>query len=384
MKPTEWQDVFPEVSDIFHERVVSTLNSQTQTIAYTSKERFKIMKKKTLIVAAAIVAMIGTISVGAYTLLNNWNPKMAEIFQADELMQEKLVNDGMSQAVNLSATDNGVTMDILQTLADENMVYILLRFSSENEKLLDTENFENLWDTIKIEGYDSPYEFYYDRKEATPENVLTFGSMCSNMVSDSKETITDENGNTIHQFYYAIRIHNSFKQDYNGREITLSFRNLGAYEGKAGDFYPIIKGSWEIAWILEYQDHTKVFELNKSVEVNGIDVIVKSLELSPFMINVVIDSDSAKALHDNALENHPKLATAEYSDIINILSYTNFYPILDNGEVFVAMGGGSSGGTGDFSSKRIFDNGILHVERVVGIKADCPMFPEYSFEFCFD
>ncbi|MCL1902798.1 MAG: DUF4179 domain-containing protein [Oscillospiraceae bacterium] len=409
MKNQRWDDIFPEVSDTFHERVINTLASQNATQQKNIKKgNFKIMKAKTVIAAAAIIAIIGTLSVGAYTIINNRSPKLAEIFEADEQMQEKLADDGMLQEVNLSATDNGVTMDVLQTLADENMVYIMLKFSSENPQLLDCENFDNLWEHIKIEGYynyEELLKFGYDKRvDLLPDNVF-MSSVSSNIVHDSYETITDENGNTIYQFYHAIIIHNDSRQDYNGREITLSFEDLGACMSKAADFETLIAGRWVASWVLEYQDHTKTFDKGYHVDVNDVDVFVKSVEISPLSINIEIDGESSKTLHKNFTESDTIVIMPEGESIALgksmtlgefvesegfegfdiILSYMHFIPILDNGEVFTyedisSMGTTQMFGDVDFISKRILKT-ILPVERVVGIRAECPLFPEYSFEF---
>ncbi|MCL1789209.1 MAG: DUF4179 domain-containing protein [Oscillospiraceae bacterium] len=390
MKPQKWDDIFPEVSEQFHQRVINTLELQNAVQNHTTKKgTFKIMKAKTIIAAAAIVALIGTISVGAYTLVNNRNSKMAEIFEADEQVQEQLVNDGMLHEVNLTATDNGVTMDVLQTLADENMVYILLKLSSENPQLLECENFGNTWQALKIEGfltYDELLNFDFDKRvDELPYNYMS-SSIDPNIVPDSKEAITDENGNTIYQFYYAIAIHNDTRQDYNGREITLSFENLGACMSKAADYETLIEGSWGVSWVLEYQDHTRTFDLGYPVDVNGVDVFVKSVELSPLAINIEIDAESSKALHEHFKQNDA-ITKPEYLEDDIILSFMHFLPILDDGEVFTyedisAMGTLQMFGDVDFISKRILKT-ILPVERVVGIRAECPLFPEYSFEFFF-
>ena len=392
----EWENLFPKVPDVFHERTLNTLNTLNSRLKTTNrKERKMFMKSKTVIAIAAIIAMIGTISVGAFTLISNRNSKIAELFRADEPMQEKLVHDGILRDVNLSASDGGVTMDVLQTLADENMVYILLKLSSENPRLLECENFVNVWDALQIEGYRNSFELELDedgRKLPTPDDVFAPGGASLNILYDSRETITDENGKNIHQVYYAVEIHNSEKQDYNGRVITLSFSGLGAFEGKAGDFYTIIEGNWEVSWILEYGDNTRVFELNESIDVNGVEVIVKTVEVSPFSLNIVIDGDSARALQKNATENYDLTyeltdghgnVEGYYED--NIFWLMNFLPVLDNGEVFSgedigAGGGGHNDGIGDFFSNYTLTK-ALDLDSLVGIRAYCHSFPEYSFEF---
>ena len=386
--------VFPEVSELFHDRAMAVIDSQfpAATKHTQTNERVVIMRFKALIIAAA-VTLVGTISVGAYSLLsgrntdNSFNPKMAEILNVDEEMQERLTNDGMSKAVNLSATDNGVTMDVLQTIADENMVYILLKFSSENKTLLECENFDNVWEAIKIEGYLSYYELadFDKRIELLPENVFT-GSLSPNMIYDSRETVIDENGKEIHQVYYAISIHNNDKQDFNGREITLSFKDFGACMSKAADFEVLIKGTWEVSWVLEYADHTRLYELNQVVDVNGVGVLVKSVEISPLALNVVIDGDSANALQKFASANLDLFYEArdDYGNTElfeeKLLHLFSFMPVLDDGELFDSLGGMLlSGGTDDWLSKKTFGE-VLDLDRVVAIRAICTTYPEYNFE----
>ncbi|MCL1823070.1 MAG: DUF4179 domain-containing protein [Oscillospiraceae bacterium] len=379
----KWCNVFPpEVPGEFHNSVLNTL--ETQTKQPVKKERVKIMKFKTLIAAVVAVVMLGAISVGAYTLINGWNPKMAEIFDADEQTQEKLTNNGMSKVVNLSDTNNGVTLDVVQTVADANMAYILLRFSSENERLLEFEGFNDHYsisDRFHIEGYmDSltPKEKYNGERDFS--NVFV-SSMSSGIVEDSMETVIDENGKTVYQFYYGITIMNDNQQDYNNRVATVKFKDIGAYEGKLEGYYNVIEGEWEVSWLFEYQDYTKTYELNKSIDVNGVEVIVKSVEISPLALNIVIDGDSARALHQNALEVYPHLETQDFADINNILNYINFLPVYKNGEVFDDVSSmGSMGGMEEYAAKKIF-NRILDIDNVTGIYAQCISYPEYEFEF---
>ncbi|MCL2108481.1 MAG: DUF4179 domain-containing protein [Oscillospiraceae bacterium] len=310
------------------------------------------MKRKSIFAVAAAVILLGVITAGAYSVISNWNPKMAEIFRADEQTQQKIIDDGMSQVLNLSTEDNGVTMEVLQTIADGNMIYVLMKFSSENEKLLEVESFsyETNKSVVQIEGY-------------IGESLGS--SQYWGMVHDSMETVIDENGNEIHQFYFFLMIdnNNNNHQDYNGREITINLQDMGAFTSKFDGMYTVIEGNWEVSWVLEYQDHTVLLEVNQPVQFGEYVTYLESIKISPVSMTVVLSGGEL----DRITEEFPFLMTA---------------PIIDGVQLpYEAIGSGSSGWAGENFGESVYASctftRIIDVEKLTGVFL---RFPDGEFE----
>ena len=89
MNNNDWNNVFPEVPQNFHETVQCTLN--TQILNKTGRK--KVMKKRFPIVLAAVIAALGVTAAAAVYVIQ-WNDKLAERFGANEQQQSELVSAG--------------------------------------------------------------------------------------------------------------------------------------------------------------------------------------------------------------------------------------------------------------------------------------------------
>lgn len=270
MNNNDWSKVFPEVPQGFHETVQNTLNTQLPN----KTGRKRIMKKRYPFVLAAVVAALCVTAAAAYVI--QWNGKLAEQFHANEQQQSELASDGAVAPVDQTVTQNGVTVTAVQTLGDKNGVYMLFDVKApEGITLSDTNVFENT--NVDIDG----------------QHVSCSGGFMNN--NDK----TGSPSGAASERYYELRLNNTEKTDWNGKTITVDFTSLQADKGKL-NMVNVVEGNWKLSWTLSYSDKTQAFEINKTYNINGHKVLVKSIELSPLSMTLNIGGDGLKQLIDDS------------------------------------------------------------------------------------
>lgn len=270
MNNNDWSNVFPEVPQSFHETVQRTLD--TQILNKTGRK--KVMKKRFPIVLAAVIAALGVTAAAAYVI--QWNSKVAEHFGANEQQQSQLASDGAVGSVDQTVTKNGLTVTALQTLGDKNGIYVLLDVKApEGITLSDTNVFEHT--NVGIDG----------------QHVSWSGGFMNN--NDKTGSPSGE----ANERYYELRLNNAEKTDWQDKTITFDFINLQTDKGKL-DMYNVVEGNWKLSWTLSYLDKTQTFEINKTYDINGQEVLVKSVELSPLSMTLNIGGDGLKQLIDDS------------------------------------------------------------------------------------
>lgn len=272
MNHNDWDSVFPEVPQSFHEAVQQTLKEQV----LGRTERRKTMKKRFPIVLAAVIAALCVTAAAAY--VTQWNGKLAGLFDADEQQQSQLASAGAVGSVDQTVTENGLTVTALQTLGDKNGVYLLLDVQApEDIALSDSNVFERMG--VDIEGVGN--------------HVSWSGGFMSNFDKTASPNGADN------ERYFELWLNNTEQEDWNGKTITLDFKNLQADRSKL-DLYTVVEGEWTLSWTLSYTDQMQTFDLDKTYTVNGHAVTVKSVELSPLSMTLTLGGDGLKTLIDDS------------------------------------------------------------------------------------
>ena len=331
MNHNDWDSVFPEVPQSFHEAVQQTLKEQV----LGRTERRKTMKKRFPIVLAAVIAALCVTAAAAY--VTQWNGKLAELFDADEQQQSQLASAGAVGSVDQTVTENGLTVTALQTLGDKNGVYLLLDVQApEDIALSDSNVFEGMG--VDIEGVGN--------------HVSWSGGFMSNFDKTASPNGADN------ERYFELWLNNTEQEDWNGKTITLDFKNLQADRSKL-DLYTVVEGEWKLSWTLSYTDQMQTFDLDKTYTVNGHAVTVKSVELSPLSMTLTLGGDGLKTLIDDSdLNECGCLCTA-------ILT-------LRDGTTIDMNGPGSENYTDtSYVCTKSFDK-VLDVEQVTGLTLTFP------------
>ncbi|OPZ94131.1 MAG: hypothetical protein BWY74_00802 [Firmicutes bacterium ADurb.Bin419] len=266
----DWKNVYPEVPQSFHETVQRTLD--TQVINKT--ERKKVMKKRFPIALAAVITALGVTTATA-TYVIQWNSKIAERFGADEQMQSELVSAGALAPVDQTVTVNGLTVTALQTLGDKNGIYMLFDVKAPEGILLDECRFGP---KVNVEGANNRV------------------SSCSGF---KDQTGTSSTSGAANERYYELWLINGKQEDLNGKTITVEFGDLEVDNGTVKPDV-VLSGPWKLSWKLSYMDNTQTFSINKTYDVNGHNIVVNSVELSPLSLKIDLSGDGLKQLIDHS------------------------------------------------------------------------------------
>ncbi len=275
MNNNDWNNVFPEVPQSFHERVQRTLD--TQILNKTGRK--KVMKKRFFIVLAAVIAGLGVTAAAAHVI--QWDSKLAQRFGADEQQQNQLASDGAMASVGQTVTENGLTVTALQTLGDKNGVYLL--FSVKAPEGITLSDANGLDIDVDIEGVGR-----------------NFGLTCGFMINSD---LTASPSGSANERYYEVYLDNREKEEWNGKTITVDFANLTdveAYDSPTGNERVVVEGNWRLSWTLSYSEQMQTFDINKTYEVNGHEVVVKSVNLSPLTMTLELDGSGLAQLVANS------------------------------------------------------------------------------------
>lgn len=237
------------------------------------------VRKKGVAVAMAAVLCIGTVAVGASELPKVWNATVAKMFNANEKVQEKLVKEGYADIKEtkenstdvLTATNNGITVSVKQTLSDKYGLLIYLDVKSTNGLKLTQGN--RVFDGNGI---------YVDGKDV-------YGTQGAGFVENKYSTSDYE---TIYELYAA----NRDEVDITGKEIRVHLKNLVGGDKKLDDDL-LVEGDWNLHWTVKSNSATKTIQLNGSYEgkgtVKGKTVSatynLKALEISPLSFSLTYD-----------------------------------------------------------------------------------------------
>lgn len=271
MKNNKWNHDFPEVPDLVHQKVLSALaDLENQEDKKMKTIKTQTMKTRTLIIlAAALVILLGTTAVAAE--LFKWNEKATDIFVADPEQQDKLVMEQVAQESGQSVTDNGLTITAIQTIQDSNCFYALFEVTAQ--------------DTGLVIDADCGLSYKMD----FPGAQDPFGYMGWGFIDSSRQ----EPGNSRYFEIYGTKNEES-TEDLN---MNLNFTALTGPGQKAMEGEALIEGNWNFSLTVHPAKPVR-FDLNRKCQINGCEIYVESVELSPLTAKLVCSGADIKVLED--------------------------------------------------------------------------------------
>ena len=264
MKNKKWNRKFPEVPEHVHQTVLSTLAGLDER---KGKRVNRMKKGKAIILIAAAVAVLGT-TVSAAEIFK-WNRRAAEVFEADEIQQNKLVTEQIAQDTSQTVTDAGLTITAVQTIQDNNCFYALFEITAKDESIQITQ--------------DHSMSFLYDFQDGESP----FGALGWHFVDEESQTVSNSR-------YFEI-IGTKTRPGSEDLHMKIQFTSLNAPGAKAMDGEPILEGNWEFVLDLHAIEPIR-YDLNREYQIAGYPVTVKTVELTPISAKLAIDEEDARQL----------------------------------------------------------------------------------------
>ncbi len=218
--------------------------------------------KKRRILIAVLIAMFAFATTAFAAEIFQWDARFSNHFGIEDQNSAELSRGGMN--VGVSAENDGVTIEAVQTIGDGNNMYILLDVTAQEGKTIYP---------------DSGFDMIYLRVDG----ATSMGYSC-NMIDDDNE---NDNKAT---FLLAMEAN----EKINNKKVNLKFENLRHYVIADGDYTSDFAGEWELEWKLDYEDISTKYEIGKELTVNGETVDVDSISISPIALNVQISGSYLK------------------------------------------------------------------------------------------
>ncbi len=197
------------------------------------------------LIAAALCLLL---AVGSFAVARVWHEELASFFGADQKQMELL--GGAAAFPEISASANGVTVTVLQTLADSRGVYVLYEVRGPEGFRFDD---MVLWD----------HEFL-----AVPQEEGTISGFGGNKILKNE-------GNTRTAMNWYIS-----DVPLKDGKMSLYFENLCRFEEISIEWPVLIEGAWQLEWDFVYEDSSQLVCENESLG----NRTIEELRISPMSL----------------------------------------------------------------------------------------------------
>lgn len=265
MKHINWDQEFPEVPDRVHRSVLDTLSVLD---GQEVKKMKKAPRKRWIVLAAALVALVGTTAAAAG--LFQWNERAEEVFQSDEETQKELTQNRMAQEVSQSVSDQGITITAIQTVQDKNRFYALFEVEAKDPSMEIT----------------ADYSMDYTMDLGGKEDI--FSGMGWHFISEKDQEVSNR------RYFEIYGIKNEQSED--NLKMELHFTALrGEPAQKAGEGEVLVSGNWDFALDVHASDAV-AHSLGKAYQLGGYTVQVQSVELTPLSMTIVYNGEDVRTM----------------------------------------------------------------------------------------
>ena len=229
---------------------------------------------------ATVVALTAAFVLMASTALAvglGWHEKFMEYFGIGEGQSALL--EGAVSSPGLSVTENGVTVEVMQTLADNQGLYVIFTVTVPNDT-------------------DLSHDLVYIDTRLEAETELRAGGYSGSV---SGVEILEMSGNIITAIAYFFP-----SEPIIDGKLRLTIRDIGYWNTeKTADstYVSLASGEWVLEWDFTYKDTSKKVAPNQRIDADG-KATVTEVSISPVSICV-----SAEGLERSKLEG--KLDNAE-------------------------------------------------------------------------
>lgn len=217
-----------------------------------SKQRFSI--RYAAVVAACLVLCIGG-TVAAKVFL--WDDLVAKRYQVElkEEVQQETLDEGLVETMVTVAEDNGVTIEVLQTVATGNNIDIYLKIQAENEEI-----------AKKLVDTNPEFDISFENSRLG----VSSGSMVNYYTGEGRETkvtvdYDDWMDDKVDYEIYNISASILENGDLNGDTLYLEINNFVGNSQTSPD--KVVEGSWELSWKIQASSKERIVELNKEYEI---------------------------------------------------------------------------------------------------------------------
>lgn len=325
--------------------------SQIRSISGQKRRKARVPKKKIVILAAAAVLALGSITV--YAACRNWSKSLSEGMGTTAEQQTQLEEDGavvfpiqeqtQEEEVIMpqSQTCNGVTITAVQSITDNYAAHLVFKIEGYELPEGAEPAFED-W-VLTVDGgmdYNMSASFY---------NGLVTGA--DGMAEYADGSPIDYEGNFERyvqadgSMEYWITLYHEEKGHFLGKDVHVEFENLGL-AGKATYLSENeVQGNWSFDWNLQGTDSMREYTFEEPLGDTG--AVVTRAEISPITMHVEYQFPYQTRTEQGYDENGNPVSTEQFVEAPPLagvrLKDGTVYPYLCDGGMEGYLGGPSSG-----------------------------------------
>lgn len=281
MQENNWKKAAPEVPEDFHMKFEETLKQieDQKIISYKKRSKKRMIQ---ILVAAAIACSLTVTTIVAGGLFQ-WNDVLKKRLNPSKEQQESLADQGYIKGIGQSQTQNGVTITLVNTVQDQNLLYALFKIETDDSiSMDDTTSFEDGLN-IKIDGTST-----YDMDE--------LGSYGAGAGLAYPEGISDI---SPHLQYYEISLSYNGDYDLSGKTVQMELKNLTQGGDKTEDGEVVAEGVWKFEWTLDEIRSMMKLDVNRKCDFGGYEITVDAMELSPLKYTLYMDYEEAMKVYED-------------------------------------------------------------------------------------
>ena len=256
-----------------------------EKIAHDSPERRVFMKRSTVRILAATILILSVTGLGVLAATFGWHTKFMEYFGNPSDEQRELVN-GSFDAPMLSKSDNGYTVNVLNTLADKHMIYVLYELILPEKTEFSTEEADWYFRHELIHGVYLEHD-----KKGVEKSAVTAGIGGYDILAVDKSKITvceymSINAEISDECVVTLSVGN--KKYVDETEIFVGDTQIYNRENAqiVGDF------NVTQSWNFKYEDTGKSIDVNKALDLNGYNTnTLSKVDISPISVWIIAEGD---------------------------------------------------------------------------------------------
>ena len=217
-------------------------------------------RTKRLTLAVAVLAVVMLTATVAFAVSNGWHERFLEYFGIGD--EHTAMLEGAVGSPGITVSENGVTVEVLQTLADSQGVYVLFEVTVPDEYAESTNNISFGSSSLHV---DTEMRF----------EPGTGGYS----VQNSGLTYLDRSGNMVSALAYLL-----VSDQIADGTLRLLIKDLGIGRltgDNSYEFDSLIEGEWSLEWDFTYIDTTKKVTPNIMVGKDNA-ALVTEIAISPF------------------------------------------------------------------------------------------------------
>jgi len=262
-------------------------NCLRQTAVETAHKKTGFARVRPAFIVAALVVLVSATTVLAATF--KWNEALISYFNPNEKQIDEMADS--VDAPEATLTENGVTVNVLQTIATDREILVLYEMiAPEGIVLSDDINWHNsdgdLYFTTSDETDDinlsssKVWSSYTLKQEGNKRTVLIRMSLPTPLGDDLTAHLQfGDLERSIDPELYNSGVYNN---------DDLVYDSLGRPIGRVA----VIKGEWDLTWKFCHDNaNVKTIHPNTPISINGRQYVISDIEITPFSVTVRVPGE---------------------------------------------------------------------------------------------